>query len=292
MSVIRKVFGSAVNIPVVVLLVCIAGCASRTHDLPPAPSEVRRSIQRIGIIGPPSATMALGLSESQTASIGYMQGVRGCAEFWKPRNPLDIPMHTLATLMYCPTFGGLIGTAIGPPKAYVAEAVATLEQVVGGASVSEAVRTDLAALLANRTPQYTPAVVVSDSASESSSGADTLLVLNNLRVTFMLCDHLSDDRPYLTLYTGLDAELLRAADRKVLHRARVESWSEDSMPITVWAATDAERYRAALQANQHSLAEQIVQSFFVADAPIEVKVPRCAIPLVRSDRSPSVPAAP
>ncbi len=176
----------------------------------------------------------------------------------------------------CPTIGGLVGAVQNPSAAEVEEARAALEQFRGESDIGEALRGDLAALLARDTPQYEVSVLEREGRDRYSvaSHVDTVIGLDNLVVDLIRCDLGEHILPPLTLYARVDAELLRADDRAVLHRARLEYWGE-SFPFAVWGAASAERFALGLARAQRSLAEQLVQSFFVAKTPTEMTWPRC-----------------
>jgi hypothetical protein len=101
-----------------------------------------------------------------------------------------------------------------------------------------------------------------------------VVALEKLTVELMRCDVAANIAPPLTLYAAVDAQLLRGAPRPVLHQARFEYWGEN-FPFAVWGADGAERFTLGLASAQRSLAEQIVQSFFVAQAPTALRWPRC-----------------
>jgi hypothetical protein len=60
----------------------------------------------------------------------------------------------------------------------------------------------------------------------------------------------------------------------MLHQSRFEYWGE-SATFGAWGAADAERFAQELASARHSLADQIVQTFFVGQAPTALRWPRC-----------------
>ncbi len=80
--------------------------------------------------------------------------------------------------------------------------------------------------------------------------------------------------PPLTLYAAVDAKLLRGATRAVVHRVRFEYWGE-TFPFVTWGAAGADRFALGVARAVRSLAEQLVQSFFVARTPTKLTWPRC-----------------
>jgi hypothetical protein len=117
-----------------------------------------------------------------------------------------------------------------------------------------------------------------DGPSGTDGSIDTLLTLSNLVVKLMPCDGREHIVPPLTLYAAVDAELLRAGDHTLLHRAHVEYWSADRMPFTAWGANQADRLVRALADSERSLAEQIVQRLFLAAASPESPSQKCLMP--------------
>lgn len=85
-SAYRCVMATAAKSVILVVLVCLAACASSTQFLAPAPPEVRGSIQRVGIVGSPPGTIIQELSPTDGAYARYLRGVRCCSDEFMPTN--------------------------------------------------------------------------------------------------------------------------------------------------------------------------------------------------------------
>ena len=259
-------------------LTALAACA-KPQLLSPAPTDVRATIQRLGLAAPRLTHVVLVEPLTQGSGPGYLRGMGICFSemFRGPANGEALLLVVPLSILGCPTVGGIFGAVAAPSQTEVAEARTALERVTDGASFSEDLRDEVAALLARHTPQYQLVLLSPDDGVPSVGGptVETLLVLDDPLVALKPCDLGEHVVPALTLHAAVNAQLLRAGDRSVLHRARVEYWSEDSMPFTAWGANRAERLVLSLAQSQRSLAQQIVQSFFVAETPMEMSWPRC-----------------
>jgi hypothetical protein len=102
-------------------------------------------------------------------------------------------------------------------------------------------------------------------------------VLDWLHVTLLRCGGGTPIVPPLTLYAAVDARLVRADTGAVLHHARIEHWGE-TFPFVGWGAGGAARFARGLDRAQNSLAEQLVQSFFVAQTPTALPRLPCGRP--------------
>lgn len=254
-----------------------AACAPTPQVLAPAPLEARSQIHRIGILGPPPPPVTFGEEPASGAGWGYLKGMGACFDgMTRGGSGEGAALIFAAAIVGCPTVGGLVGAVQNPSAAEVEAARAALEQFRGDRDIGEALRGELAALLARDTPQYEVSVLGRDERDRDSAAShvDTLIELDNLVVAFMRCDRHYHTLPPLTLYAAVDAELVRADDRAVLHRARLEYWGE-SFPFAAWGAANAERFALGVARGQRNLAEQLVQSFFVAQTPTEMRWPRC-----------------
>jgi hypothetical protein len=159
--------------------------------------------------------------------------------------------------------------------AEVAEARAGVERIHRENAFGDDLRDDLARLLAREAPQYAVALLAPDGTEPLGAPVDTLLALTNLNASLLQCSRkrTAAGKP-VTLYAWVDAELLRAADRTVLRRARIEYWGE-TFAFTDWGATGGARLALSLANAQRSLAEQLAQSFFVAEGPTAMTWPFC-----------------
>jgi hypothetical protein len=160
---------------------------------------------------------------------------------------------------------------LGPPPPQF-----TYVEPLDPGAFGDALRDDVVALLARDAPQYA-VELLAPTASDGpplETSADTVVALENLTVDLRRCDVAEHVAPPLTLYAAVDAQLLQGAPRPVLHRARFEYWGE-SATFGAWGAADAEQLAQGLASARRSLAEQIVQSFFVAQAPTALRWPRC-----------------
>ena len=176
----------------------------------------------------------------------------------------------------CPTIGRLVGAAQNPSEAEVAEARTALKRRGDDGALGDALREDLVVLLARDAPQYAVELLAPTASDRPSleTSADTVIALKKLTVELRRCDAADHIAPPLTLYAAVEAQLLQGAPRPVLHRARFEYWGE-SATFGAWGAADAEHFAQGLASARRSLAEQIVQSFFVAQAPTALRWPRC-----------------
>jgi hypothetical protein len=181
-----------------------------------------------------------------------------------------------AAIVGCPTIGGVVGVVQNPSEAEVAEVRTALERRGGDGALGDALRDDLVALLARDAPQYAVDLLAPAAADGPplETAADTVVVLEKLTVELRRCDVAKHIAPPLTLYAAVEAQLLQGTPRPVLHHARFEYWGE-SATFGAWGAADAERFVQGLASARRSLAEQIVQNFFVAQAPTALRWPRC-----------------
>ena len=255
------------------------GMVACTHSqvLAPVPPEIRGQIHRIGILAPPLPQWRYAEPPAQGAGWGYLRGVGVCfGGALSSGGGQGAPFVLALAIVGCPTVGGLVGAVQNPSVAEVTEARATLEPIGSAADIGEALRGNLVALLARDAPQYGVRLLTPDEADQLPLGlpVDTVLALENLRVELLQCDTASHVTPPLTLYTVVDAELLRAANRAPLHRERFEYWGE-TFTFAEWGAAGGDRLALGLARAERSLAEQLVQTFFVAQAPTEMTWPRC-----------------
>ena len=253
-------------------------CTPTPQMIAPAPPEARGHIHRIGILGPPSSQFNYDTPPAPGAGWGYLRGVGVCflGMLEGGSHAGDGAILMLAgAIVGCPTIGGLVGAVQNPSEAVAAEASAALERL-GAETRGDALRGDLAALLARETPQYTVVLLAPDEPDRAppEPTVDTTVALDKLQVTLKQCDTGTYILPPLNLYAAVDAQLLRVADRAVLHRAHFEYWGE-AYPLIDWGAAGAERFALGVARAQRSLAEQLLQSFFVAQAPTAMTWPRC-----------------
>ena len=256
-------------------------CAPAPQWLIPLPPDIRAQISRVGIFGPAPLQFTYVEPRDLGAGSGYLRGAGVCflgmmAGGAATANTTVILVMTAAAIVSCPTIGGVVGAVQNPSDAEVAEARAALERRGDAGALSDALRGDLVALLARDAPQYAVDLLApaAPDGPPLETAADTVIVLENLTVELLRCDAAAHITPPLTLYAAVEAQLLQGAPRPVLHRARFEYWGE-SAPFGAWGAADAERFAQGLASARRSLAEQIVQSFFVAQTPIELKWPHC-----------------
>lgn len=248
-----------------------AACARTPQMLTPARPEARAHISRIGILGPPPLRFTYGEPPPPGgAGAGYERTVKECFE---GAAATVHPIPLLAASVLCPTVFGALGAALTSSEAEVAEARAALERV-GAENVGDALRGDLVVLLARDAPQYAVALLGPDGTDPLGAPVDTVVALKNLSVTLMPCSRRSTSGAPLTLYAAVDAELRRADTRAVVHRARIEYWGE-TFPFGAWGGAGAERLALGLARAQRSLAEQLVQSFFLAQGRMAMKWPFC-----------------
>jgi len=104
---------------------------------------------------------------------------------------------------------------------------------------------------------------------------DTLVKLGEFRVSLLQCVPHTYTMPPLTLYAWVDANLLRAAGCSVLRSARFEYWGDAVSLVDCGGAAGGERLALGLARAQRSLAEQLSQSFFLAQAPTAMTWPHC-----------------
>jgi hypothetical protein len=254
-------------------------CTPMPQVLAPAPPDVRAQMSRVGILGPQPPLVTHEEPPTTGAGWGYLRGVGVCF-----RDMLEAAMGMgygggfafFGAVAGCPTIGGVVGAVRTPSDAEVVEARTALERIGRESTLGDALRGDLAALLARDAPQYAVALLAPDDSEAPPLGApvDTVVALGRLTVDLMQCDTHTHIVPPLTLYATVDVQLLRADTRAVLHQARLQYWGE-SLPFGVWGAAGAERFILGLSQAGRSLAEQIVQSFFVAETPTTLTWPRC-----------------
>jgi hypothetical protein len=256
-------------------------CAPVPQVLTPLPSDIRAQISRVGIFGPPPLQFTYVEPRNLGAGRGYLRGAGVCfvgmmSGGASSAAPAVYLMMAAAAIVGCPTIGGAVGAVQNPSDAEVAEARAALESRGDAGALGDALRGDLVALLARDAPQYA-VDLLAPAATDGpplETAADTVIVLENLTVELLRCDAAAHIAPPLTLYAAVEAQLLQGAPRPVLHHARFEYWGE-SATFGAWGAADAERFAQGLASARRSLAEQIVQSFFVAQTQIELKWPHC-----------------
>jgi hypothetical protein len=247
--------------------------------LTPLPPDIRAQVARIGIFGPPPPGLTYVEPLDPGAGWGYLRGAGVCFGgmiMGASSAGHGAALMVAAAIVGCPTIGGLVGVVQNPSEAEVAESRTALERRGGAGALGDALRGDLVALLARDAPQYAVDLLAPAAADGPplETAADTVIVLENLTVELLRCDAATHIAPPLTLYAAVEAQLLQGAPRPVLHRARFEYWGE-SAPFGAWGAADAERFAQGLASAGRSLAEQIVQSFFVAQAPTALRWPRC-----------------
>jgi hypothetical protein len=249
-----------------------------TQVLAPVPPDIRGQIHRVGIPAPPLPQWRYPEPPAQGAGWGYLRGVGVCFEEMTKVLTSDVGVLVGVPLMIvgCPTVGGLVGAVQNPSVAEFTEARAAVDTIGGAEEVGEALRGDLVALLARDAPQYPVRLLTPDEVDQLPSGlpVDTVMALENLRVELLQCDTASHVTPPLTLYAVVDAELLRAANRAPLHRERFEYWGE-TFTFAEWGAAGGDRLALGLARAERSLAEQLVQTFFVAQTPTKLKWPHC-----------------
>ena len=254
----------------------VVACGPTPQVLAPAPPDVRAQMSRVGILGPPPPQFIYVEPPTPGAGWGYLRGVGVCFDGAFNVGGQGAPLVILGAIVSCPTIGGLVGAVENPSEAEVAEARTALERRGGDGALGDALRGDLVALLARDAPQYAVDLLAPAAADGPplETAADTVIVLEKLTVELMRCDAAAHIAPPLTLYAAVDAQLLRGAPRPMLHQARFEYWGEN-FPFAVWGADGAERFAQGLASARRSLAEQIVQYFFVAPTPIKLWWPLC-----------------
>jgi len=252
-------------------------CTPVPQMLAPASPDARAHIHRIGIRGPASALVTYDKPPTPGAGSGYGHGVAACFDPLKNGAPVDFLSAAvfLGMLVGCPTIGGLQGAARNPSEGELAEARAAVDRL-GAETRGDALRGDLVALLARDLPAYPVALLAPDApdGARPEPPVDTLVNLVWFQVYLMQCDTDRHTVPPLTLYAWVHAELVRVADRAVLHSARVEYWGE-AVSLVAWGAGGGERLARGLARAQRSLAEQLAQSFFLAQTPTPMTWPFC-----------------
>src|SRR5512139_3630059 len=229
-----------------VLVFAAIGAVACTHSqvLAPVPPEIRGQIHRIGIPAPPLPQWRYPVPPAEGAGWGYLRGMGVCfGEMLKPPGAGQAAAIVLAlAIVGCPTIGGLVGAVENPSVAEVTEAHAAVEPLGGAADIGEALRGNVAVLLARDAPQYAVRLLTPDEAEQLPPGlpVDTVIALEHLQVVLLQCDTASHLRPPLTLYARVDAQLLLAADRAPLHRERFEYWGE-TFTFVEWGAGGGER---------------------------------------------------
>lgn len=255
-------------------------CESKSQLLAPAPAEVRIHIHGLGIVGPPPVRITYPDPTSSASSRGYLAGVDACiTRKMRGVTETSAPLTLAFAIVSCPV-GGVADMVETPSEVALGQAYQVVEGVNERVKPGESLRNNVAALLARQTPQYTVELLNAGDHGLPARDVppDTVLAIENFVVKLLPCAGGEQPAPPLTLYAAVDAALLRAGDRVLLHRTRIEYWSSDSMSFTSWGADQGDRLTRALAASQRSLAEQIVQVFFLADAPIEMRWPACAMP--------------
>jgi len=250
----------------------IVACAPAPQWLIPLPPDIRAQIARVGIFGPPPPQFTYVEPLNPGAGWGYGRGVDLCLSEAGKSGVLVFA----GAFVGCPTIGGLVGAVQNPSDAEVAEARTALKRRGDDGALGDALREELVVLLARDAPQYAVDLLAPAAADGPplETAADTVIVLEKLTVDLRRCDAADHIAPPLTLYAAVEAQLLQGAPRPVLHRARFEYWGE-SATFWAWGTADAERFAQGLVSARHSLAEQIVQSFFVGQAPTALRWPRC-----------------
>ncbi len=248
-----------------------AACTPTRQMVAPTPPDVRARIHHIGILGPPSLQLTYG-EPTPGAGAGYRQGVEDCFSGTLGKGGF---LGIIVSLVGCPTIGGLVGGVANASEAEVAEARAGLERIHRENAFREGLRGDLARLLAWEAPQYAVALLAPDGTDPLGAPVDTVLALTDPNASLLQCSRRSTTAgESVTLYAWVDAELRRAADRAVLRRARIEYWGE-TFAFTDWGATGGARLALGLANAQRSLAEQLAQSFFLAERPTPMTWPFC-----------------
>jgi hypothetical protein len=250
--------------------------------LAPVPPELRAQIHHIAILGPPPPRFFYEKSASG-AGWGYLRGMGGCfggalaGGGAVGKDALGAAAVLAAGIVGCPTIGGLVGAVRNPSDSEVAEARVALERVAGEATLDAALRRDLAAQLARGAPRYEVALWTSDRPDQPLPDVpvDTVLTLENLRVTLLHCGEDYYIVPPLTLYAIMDAQLRQADTRAVLHTTQIEYWGEETFSFQAWGASGGEHFALGLGQARASLVEQLVQSFFVAQVPLTLRWPPC-----------------
>lgn len=79
-------------------------------------------------------------------------------------------------VVICTTLGGFVGAVSAPSDAWVTEAQGSLQRTADPTSLSEAIRAEVAGLLAKEQPEYDLAFLPSPAGDPSSSVSDTLVV--------------------------------------------------------------------------------------------------------------------
>jgi hypothetical protein len=183
-----------------------AACAPAPQVLAPAPLEARSHIHRTGILGPPPPPITFGEDPTPGAGWGYLKGMGVCfGRMLEDPGPGEgIILALPAAIVGCPTIGGLVGAVQNPSAAEVEAARAALEQFRGDGDIGEALRGELAALLARDIPQYEVSVLGRAGRDRDSppSDVDTLIELDNLSVALMQCDGDTHILPSLALYAA------------------------------------------------------------------------------------------
>jgi hypothetical protein len=247
-----------------------AACTPTPQMVAPTPPDVRARIHHLGILGPPSLRLTYE-EPTPGAGAGYRQGMEECGAAAVTGGVIGMTVGLLG----CVTIGGLIGAVANVSETEVAEARAGLERIHRENSFREGLRGDLARLLAREAPQYAVALLAPDGTDPLGAPVDTVLALTDPNASLLPCSRSSTTAgKSVTLYAWVDAELLRAADRAVLRRARIEYWGE-TFAFTDWGATGGERLALGLANAQRSLAEQLAQSFFLAERPTAMTWPFC-----------------
>ena len=252
-------------------------CTPTPQVLAPVPQEIRGQMHCIGIPAPPLPQWRYREPPAQGAGWGYLRGMGLC--FLEMTNVLTSEVGVLIgvplMVVGCPTVGGLVGAVQNPSAAEVTAVRAAVEPLGSAADVGEALRGNVAALLARDAPQYAVRLLTPDEAEQLPPGlpVDTVIALENLRVELLQCDTASHVTPPLTLYAVVDAQLLRATNRAPFHKERFEYWGE-TFTFAEWGAAGGDRLGLGLARAERSLAEQLVQTFFVAQTPTKMTWPR------------------
>jgi len=256
---------------VLVLLVCGAVACVRTPQMrTPAPPDARAYSHRIGILELPPLQLMQPVAPAPGVGAGYKRGVGECFDGGLAPSYLILA----ATLVLCPTVGGAVGVAQNASATEVAEAREALERIGREHPFGDGLRDELAHRLAREAPHYAVALLAPDGTDPLGAPVDAVVNLVWFQVYLMQCDTDRHTVPPLTLYAWVHAELVRVADRTVLHRARVEYWGE-AVSLVAWGAGGGERLARGLARAQRSLAEQLAQSFFLAQTPTPMTWPFC-----------------
>jgi hypothetical protein len=263
---------------VAMLLLGVLGCAHTPLGPAPLPAEVREQLGRIGVAyqGPASLTVwarpVRGAGEG--AGKGAMEALGGAAAF------SGGGMGALGVIILSPgiaALGALVGAALAPSAAAVADAEVILDQVVADPDIPVAVRDHILQAVHIQRPQAVLLLPEPDAAAEdeaiaqaarSREGIDTVLEVSGPTIYLRKRDYAGDINPSLRLSVSLYCRVMRSVDRALLYTYSPEYHGE-ARTFTAWAANNAQAFRQELDRASETLARQIVAQLFGPDPSLE-----------------------